>query len=188
MITALTILFSSSSVIKLKKKNFINFSFTCWPSMVRSQSPILSLSCCFIAEIFCQDIVFTFFKTHFHLLKHLKQCFTKLNENVIPTCVIAEIFCQPFCWILSKVLFLHLWSFIAEMFCQNIFFWHFSKVILSLTLYCWIILSTYIFSPLKILCWNILSKYILWNFTNDMFIFEDLSLKYFVKIYCLQFI
>ena len=33
---------------------FFSF-FTCWPSMVRSQSPILSLSCCFIAEFTFQS-------------------------------------------------------------------------------------------------------------------------------------
>ena len=169
MITALTILFSSSVI-----KHFPQFFFHLLA--VNGAQPVAN----------SQLIMLLYRWNISSKYEDLKQCFTKLNANVIPTCVIAEIFCQPFCWILSKVLFL--WSFIAEMFCQNIFFWHFSKVILSLTLYCWIILSTYIFSSLKIYCWNILSKYILWNFTNDMFIFEDLSLKYFVKIYCLQFI
>ena len=42
--------FLNPRLYKCENSSLYVFTFTCWPSIVLSQSPILSLSCCFIAE------------------------------------------------------------------------------------------------------------------------------------------
>ena len=69
---------------------YLLLSVTCWPSMVRSQSPILSLSCCFIAEMSDKHLVtdiLVFFQISLRPLYKINQTdiwlqphiFTKLN-------------------------------------------------------------------------------------------------------------